>query len=114
MAAWTAIVLAGNRPGETAFADSHGVPAKALIPVGGEPMLGRVLKALLAAPSIGRIVILAQEPEALLGGGLAWVRQEPRLATAKAGEGISLSIAEIAGTQAAPWPVSSPPRTTPC
>jgi GTP:adenosylcobinamide-phosphate guanylyltransferase len=105
MAAWTAIVLAGNRPGETAFADSHGVPAKALIPVGGEPMLGRVVKALLAAPSVGRIVILAQEPETLLGGALQWVRQQPRIATAKAGEGISLSIAEIAGTDAAPWPV---------
>jgi GTP:adenosylcobinamide-phosphate guanylyltransferase len=105
MSNWTAIVLAGNRPGETGFADSHGVLAKALIPVGGEPMLGRVLKALLAAPSIGRIVVLAQEPEALLGGALAWAAAEPGIATARAGEGISLSILEIVGTQAAPWPV---------
>ena len=105
MANWTAIVLAGNRPGENGFADSHGVAAKALIPVGGEPMLGRVLKALLAAPSVGRIVILAQQPDALLRGDLHWVAGEPRIGTAKAGEGISLSIAQIAGGDAAPWPV---------
>lgn len=105
MTMWTAIVLAGNRPGENSFAEGHGVSAKALIPVGGEPMLGRVLKALLAAPSVGRIVVLAQEPEALLGGALSWAGQEPRIGTAKAGEGISLSIAEIVGTDAAPWPV---------
>jgi GTP:adenosylcobinamide-phosphate guanylyltransferase len=105
MGDWTAIVLAGNRPGENGFAQSHGVAAKALIPVGGEPMLGRVLKALLAAPSIGRIVVLAQEPESLLRGDMAWAAREARVGTAKAGEGISLSIAEIAGGQAAPWPV---------
>jgi GTP:adenosylcobinamide-phosphate guanylyltransferase len=105
MGKWTAIVLAGNRPGENGFADSHDVAAKALIPVGGEPMLGRVLKALLAAPSVRRIVILAQAPEALLGGDLAWVEEEPRIDTARAGEGISLSIAQIAGGEAAPWPV---------
>ena len=105
MQEWTAIVLAGNRPGENGFAESHGVSAKALIRVGGEPMLGRVLKTLLAAPSVGRIVVLAQEPEALLAGELDWAMQEPRIGTAKAGEGISLSIAEIAGGAAAPWPV---------
>ena len=105
MGEWTAIVLAGNRPGENGFAESHGVPAKALIPVGGEPMLGRVLKALLASPSIRRIVVLAQEPEMLLGGALSWTALEPRVGTAKAGEGISQSIASIAGSAAAPWPV---------
>jgi len=105
MGDWTAIVLAGNRPGENGFAESHGVPAKALIRVGGEPMLGRVLEALLAAPSIGRIVVLAQEPEALLGGELDWAAREPRIGTARAGEGISLSIAQIAGSETAPWPV---------
>ena len=105
MGDWTAIVLAGNRPGEDGFAQSHGVPAKALIPVAGEPMLGRVLRALLASPSVGRIVVLAQEPEGLLGGSLDWAAREPRIGTAKAGEGISLSIAEVAGSEEAPWPV---------
>ena len=105
MGEWTAIVLAGQRPGENAFAASHGVAAKALIPVAGEPMLGRVARTLLAAPSIGRILILAQDSEALLAGPLEWLRSEPRVATAEAGCGISTSVAGVAGTDAAPWPV---------
>jgi len=105
MKTWTAIVLAGNRPGENGFAESHNVTAKALIPVGGEPMLGRVLKALLGSPSVARIVVLAQDAEALLGGDLAWAAAEARISTAAGGDGISTSIAGIAGTVAAPWPV---------
>jgi GTP:adenosylcobinamide-phosphate guanylyltransferase len=105
MGEWTAIILAGQRPGENAFAASHGVAAKALIPVGGEPMLGRVARTLLASPSVGRILVLAQQPERLLAGELGWLRDEPRVATGEAGEGISMSIAAVAGTPAAPWPV---------
>ncbi|HEY0627153.1 MAG TPA: nucleotidyltransferase family protein [Allosphingosinicella sp.] len=102
---WTAIILAGQRPGENAFARSHGVEFKALIPVAGEPMLGRVVRTMLACPSVGRIVILAQEPEALLAGELGWIRAEPRIGTAAAGAGISDSIDAVAGSDAAPWPV---------
>jgi CTP:molybdopterin cytidylyltransferase MocA len=105
MADWTAIILAGQRPGENDFAASHGVSAKALIPVAGEPMLGRVARTLLACPSVGRIVVLAQDAERLLAGPLAWLAQEPRVATADAGEGISTSIAAVAGSALAPWPV---------
>jgi GTP:adenosylcobinamide-phosphate guanylyltransferase len=102
---WTAIILAGQRPGENAFAASQDVAAKALIPVAGEPMLGRVAATLLRCPEIGRIVVLAQEPDALLEGTLDWMATEPRIATAHAGDGISTSIAAVAGTDAAPWPV---------
>jgi CTP:molybdopterin cytidylyltransferase MocA len=105
MGEWTAIVLAGRRPGEDGFAAAHGVTAKALIPVDGEPMLGRVVRTLLASPSVARIVVLAQDAEALLAGELAWMADEPRIATAEAGDGISTSIGRIAGTDAAPWPV---------
>jgi GTP:adenosylcobinamide-phosphate guanylyltransferase len=105
MGEWTAIVLAGRRPGEDGFAAAHGVTAKALIRAGGEPMLGRVARTLLASPSIGRIVILAQQAEALLEGDLAWMAEEPRIATAEAGDGISASVAALAGTAAAPYPV---------
>ena len=105
MGEWTAIVLAGRRPGEDGFAASHGVAAKALIPAGGEPMLGRVARTLLASPSVGRIVVLAQDAETLLTGELAWMAEEPRIATAEAGDGISASVAAVAGTGAAPYPV---------
>ena len=102
---WTAIILAGQRPGENDFARTLGYPAKALIPVGGEPMLGRVAKTLLTSPSVGRIVVLAQEPSALVGGELDWMATEPRIKLAVSGEGISRSIAAVAGTDLAPWPV---------
>ncbi len=102
---WTAIILAGERPGENAFAAANDVTAKALIPIGGEPMLARVAHTLLACPRIGRIVVLAQAPEALLTGPLAWLAAEPRVATSVSGDGISQSIADIVGGDVAPYPV---------
>ena len=104
-ASWTAIILAGQRPGENGFAESHGLPAKALINVGGEPMLGRVARTLLASPSIGRIVVLAQEPDALLTDGLSWMAEEPRISALVSQDGISESIGRVAGGEDAPWPV---------
>ena len=103
MGEWTAILLAGERPGESGFARSCGVAAKALIPVAGEPMLARVARALLAAPSVGRVVVLAQEPDALLAQ--SWMRDEPRIGTAASVAGIATSVAAVAGTPDAPYPV---------
>ena len=103
--AWTAILLAGQRPGENDFAEAHGTKWKALIPVGGEAMLGRVVRVLLQAAPIGRIVILAQDPPSLMTGELAWMAAEPRIAAAVSGDGISRSIAAIAGSAAAPFPL---------
>jgi GTP:adenosylcobinamide-phosphate guanylyltransferase len=102
---WTALVLAGQRPGETAFADAHGVATKALIPVAGQPMLERVVRTLLQSAPVNRIVILAQDPQVLLAGSLAWMNQDERIATATSGDGISSSIARIAGSSQAPFPL---------
>jgi len=102
---WTGIILAGQRPGTDDFAAQHGVAAKALIPIGGVPMLGRVARALLDSPSIQRVVVLAQDPESLLGGELSWMGKEPRISTAPAGAGISLSIASVGGTESIPYPL---------
>ena len=46
---YTAIVLAGSRPGRDAFAEQFGTDLKALIPVAGEPMVRRPVRALLAS-----------------------------------------------------------------
>lgn len=104
-ARWTAIILAGQRPGENDFSAAHGVAAKALIPVGGVPMLGRVARALLDTPAVARIVVLAQQPEALLTGTLQWMADEPRIACVRSDGGISASILAVAGSAIAPWPV---------
>jgi GTP:adenosylcobinamide-phosphate guanylyltransferase len=60
---WTAVVLAGSRPGRDAFAEQLGTDLKALIPVAGEPMVRRPVRALLESRNIGRILVLSQAPE---------------------------------------------------
>jgi len=60
---WTAVLLAGSRPGRDAFAEQFGTDLKALIPVGGEPMVRRPVRALLESPGIGKIFVLSQAPE---------------------------------------------------
>ncbi len=62
MSGMTALVLAGSRPEGDPFAAAFGVRAKALIPVAGEPMLLRPVRALLASPGVDKVVVLAQEP----------------------------------------------------
>lgn len=62
MTGWTAIVLAGSRPGVDRFAAQHGTDLKALIPVGGVPMVSRPVNALLTSPAIRKVSVLTQEP----------------------------------------------------
>jgi CTP:molybdopterin cytidylyltransferase MocA len=105
MGEWTAVLLAGQRPGVDPLADAFGQQWKALVPIAGEAMLSRVARTLLASPSIARVLILAQAPEALLVGDCAWLAADPRVATARSGGGIAASIAAVAGGASAPWPV---------
>jgi GTP:adenosylcobinamide-phosphate guanylyltransferase len=63
----TALVLAGTRPGGDPLAAQAGVSHKALIEVGGEPMLLRVLRAVATVPAVGRIVVAIDRPELLAG-----------------------------------------------
>lgn len=58
-----ALVLAGVRPGRDALADFAGVTHKALIPIGGVPMVERVIAALRESGRIDRIVVSIDRPE---------------------------------------------------
>jgi GTP:adenosylcobinamide-phosphate guanylyltransferase len=60
-----ALVLAGTRPGGDPLARHAGVSHKALIEVGGLPMLARVLAALDAVPDVTRIVVAIDRPGVL-------------------------------------------------
>ena len=102
---WTAILLAGERPGGDPLAAHFQVPGKALIRIAGVSMLRRVANALLAAPEIGRVVVLAQDPDALMVGDAEALAADPRISLAQSGPGIASSIAAIAGSEVAPWPV---------
>lgn len=98
---WTAIILAGQRPGTDPLAEAFGGEWKALVPVHGLPMLGRVAATLCAVPEIARIVVLAQDLEVMRPA----LPSDPRIHLVTSGRGISDSIAAIAGTEEAPWPV---------
>lgn len=87
-AQWTCLVLAGQRPGIDGLADHFGQGWKALVPLGGEPMLTRVVRTLHNSPHIGDIMVLGQDIGALqaavdAGGGATLVQSS---------DGISLSI----------------------
>jgi molybdopterin-guanine dinucleotide biosynthesis protein A len=100
-ASWTAIILAGQRPGVDRLAAHFGQKYKALIPVAGAPMLSRVANILLACPEIARIVVLGQEPDQLRPA----LPDDPRIDVLASVDGISRSIIAVAGTCAAPWPL---------
>jgi len=59
---WTAFLLAGSRPTGDPLAQSMMVGHKALIPIAGEPMVLRPLRALLASPEIANVIVLTQNP----------------------------------------------------
>lgn len=62
MSAVNVLILAGSRPEGDPLAVAAGVPAKALIDIGGQPMLARVVAALRAAGD-HRIAVSASAPE---------------------------------------------------
>lgn len=62
---FTALVLAGSRPGGDPLAHAAGVTHKALAPVAGVAMLTRVVMTLRATQSVGRIVICGLDQQAL-------------------------------------------------
>ena len=97
----TALVLAGSRPEGDPFAATFGVRAKALIPVAGEPMVRRPVRALLASPQVGEVVVLAQEPQ-LLADALP---AEPSLSVRRSLGTIADTLANVCDDPATRFPV---------
>lgn len=100
-ASWSAIILAGQRPGVDRLAHHFGCDLKALVEIGGEAMITHVVRALHRVPEIKSILILAQDPARLVaavaaGGGASF---------SASASGISASIKAVAGTALAPWPL---------
>lgn len=103
---WTALVLAGQRPGIDPVAAHFGLQAKALIPVAGEPMLGRVLRALADTPQVARIIVLAQNASELLADpALAWAAHDARIEARVSGRTISGSVLAAVSDPAIGLPV---------
>jgi len=97
----TAIVLAGSRPGRDSFAEAFGTDLKALIPVAGEPMVKRPVRALLASGRIGRVIVLSQAPERIaqaLGG-------DPRVTVGKSDATIAGTMLALCSDRSVDWPL---------
>ena len=101
MTRWTALLLAGSRPGTDPFAAAHGTDLKALIPVGGTPMVARPAAALLSSPEIASVRVLAQEPERI-GAALP---ADPRLTVAASGATIAATLDAILADPATRFPL---------
>lgn len=101
MSGWSAVVLAGSRPGKDDLAQAHGTDLKALIPVGGEPMVRRPVVALLSSERIATVRVLAQQPERIA----AVLPADPRLAVERSGETIASTLERVCNDPAVAWPV---------
>ena len=98
---FTALLLAGVRPGGDPFAASHGVSAKALIPVAGEPMIARPLRALLDSTEVGEVRILTQRPDLLENA----VTDDERVSFGESGETIASTLLAILSDTATSFPL---------
>jgi len=98
---YTAIVLAGSRPGRDAFAEQYGTDLKALIPVGGEPMVRRPVAALLASAQIGKILVLSQQPARLADA----LPTDPRVEQRESKGTIAETLLAMLGDLGTNWPL---------
>ena len=98
---FTAVVLAGSRPGRDVFAESFGTDLKALIPVGGEPMVARPVRALLASGSVGKILVLSQAPQRIA----AVLPDDPRIECHQSSGTIAETMLGLLGDLGTSWPL---------
>ena len=96
---WTAIVLAGSRPGVDPLASHFGKKRKAMVKVAGRPMLAHVVDTLKDSPSIGRIVVLTRR----VTKTAAKLPEEAQVV--KTGNGISASIIAAIEAEDAAFPI---------
>jgi GTP:adenosylcobinamide-phosphate guanylyltransferase len=101
MKGWTAIVLAGSRPGRDAFAEQHGTDLKALIPVGGIPMVARPVNSLLLSPQILAVSVLSQQPDRIAKA----LPTNSRLKVAASGATIASTLEAVLANPATHFPL---------
>ena len=102
----TALILAGRRPGGDAFATRAGVSHKALIPVGGVPMVARVVRALQDSGRIARMVVAIEDAEALHGcSELAEPLARGDVEIVPAGTSPGATVRRVLEDFSGPWPL---------
>lgn len=91
MTKWTALLLAGSRPGGDPLAADYGTDLKPLIPIGGRPMVVWPVAALLDAPEVGAVRVLTQQVERIA----AELPKDARLSVEASGATIAATLAAI-------------------
>ena len=93
---FTAVLLAGRRPGTDPLAAHFGVEDKALIEIAGEAMLSRVARTLRHFDGTAEVIILAQDAGALTGHrDTAWLSDEPGIRFEDSGSSVAQGIAAV-------------------
>lgn len=98
---WTAVLLAGSRPRGHPKSESLLMGHKALLKVGGVPMVLRPLRALLDSPNVERIHVMAQDLEPLR----AIIPADPRVRLAPSANTIAGTVAQIVADHEARFPI---------
>lgn len=98
---WTAVVLAGSRPGRDPFAEQFDTDLKALIPVGGEPMVARPVRALATSGAIGKILVLSQSPDRIA----AVLPDDPRIEMRESQGTIAETMLDLIADKRVEWPL---------
>jgi GTP:adenosylcobinamide-phosphate guanylyltransferase len=98
---WTAVVLAGSRPGRDEFAAQFGTDLKALIAVDGEPMVRRPVRALLASKRISEVIVLSQAPERIA----AVIAKDARVRVVQSRGTIAATMLAMCDDPTTRWPV---------
>lgn len=98
---WTAVVLAGSRPGRDAFAEQFGTDLKALIPIVGEPMVVRPVRALLESKGVGKILVLSQSPDRIG----AVLPDDPRIEVRASQGTIAETMLALIADKRTQWPL---------
>ena len=98
---YTAIVLAGSRPGRDDFAEAFGTDLKALIPVGGEPMVRKPVRALLESESVGPVIVLSQASERIANA----LREGDRVTAQQSDETIASTMLTLCFDKQTQWPL---------
>jgi GTP:adenosylcobinamide-phosphate guanylyltransferase len=98
---WTALVLAGSRPGGDPFAAQFNTDLKALIPVAGEPMVRHPIAALLSSGAVAQIRVLAQNVDRLR----AVLPDDPRVSVEASQGTITETLLKICSDPDTIWPL---------
>jgi len=90
-----ALILAGRRGGPDTLAQAAGAPHRALIEVGGLPMLERVIGTLRSVEQVGRILVSIDRPDLLMTTpGLAALVREGVISVIEAAATPATSVVE--------------------